>query len=366
MKSRNREILSCLAAVLLGTSLVRSALRPAPLPPPGPVDAAVARLLELQGEDGQWPYEGVYREGGEIPIGYRVGGTAIAATALLHARGSRPEVAAAVGRALRFVLRALDDPRLQASTEPRYDVRVWGQAYALEFLCRLRASGSPVRGGGAVSRLVQALLEEEVPGGGWNYASRRVHGSFVTAPVVQALLWARSQGEPVPEGVFARAREVLESSRAGDGSFSYFGVRGKGGGGDERDLLPGSVARAPACEATLSLLGRGAPGRLAASLDAFHAHWEELEKRRRQPGTHEGAYGIAPYYFYYGHRYAAQAIQLLPPAGRARERARLREALLRTRDGDGTWNDRTFPRSRAFGTSMAVLALLGDAVPLPP
>ncbi|MCZ6817225.1 MAG: hypothetical protein O7F76_11115, partial [Planctomycetota bacterium] len=54
-----------------------------------------------------------------------------------------------------------------------------------------------------------------------------------------------------------------------------------------------------------------------------------------------------------------------PSELRAAERARLREVLLRTRATDGTWNDRVFPRSRNYGTAMAVLALLADRVPLP-
>src|SRR5438876_8661 len=45
---------------------------------------AVAQLVALQ-DTGEWPYEGVYRVRGEIPVGYRVGGTAIVAAALLHA-----------------------------------------------------------------------------------------------------------------------------------------------------------------------------------------------------------------------------------------------------------------------------------------
>ena len=48
------------------------------------------------------------------------------------------------------------------------------------------------------------------------------------------------------------------------------------------------------------------------------------------------------------------------------ERERLLRAILKTRDADGTWNDRVFDRSRAYGTAMVVLALLGDASPLPP
>src|SRR5690606_1393777 len=54
----------------------------------------------------EWPYEGVYRAHGEIPIGYRIGGTAICASALVRAPGygsdaTRREV---VERATRFIL----------------------------------------------------------------------------------------------------------------------------------------------------------------------------------------------------------------------------------------------------------------------
>src|SRR5262249_18831615 len=103
-----------------------------------------------------------------------------------------------------------------------------------------------------------------------------------------------------------------------------------------------------------------------ASIAAFYKYWDELDKRRQKKGTHEGPYLIAPYYFYYGHRYAAQAIALLPAESRAKERERLLEVILKTRDEDGTWNDRVFPRTRNYGTAMVVLALLGDKTPVPP
>ena len=128
----------------------------------------------------------------------------------------------------------------------------------------------------------------------------------------------------------------------------------------------GSSARSAVCETTLILLGGGSPAAVRGALDAFHTHWEELNKRHQKTGTHEGPYRIAPYYFYYGHRFAAQAIQFLPEADRPAARDRLLETILRTRDADGTWNDSVFPRSRAYGTAMVVLALLGDQAPLPP
>src|SRR5262249_474286 len=177
------------------------------------------------------------------------------------------------------------------------------------------------------------------------------------------LLLARAQGEEVPDDLLARARKALEGSRTESGAFAYSGPRP---GKESPNLLPGSVARSPVCETTLVLLGGGSAKASQAALDAFHQHWDQLEKRRQQPGTHKPPYGIAPYYFYYGHRYAAQAIEMLPEKARAVERERLLRLILRTRDADGTWNDRVFPRSRNYGTAAAVLALLGDRTPLPP
>jgi hypothetical protein len=332
---------------------------------------ALPKLVAMHEDGGQWPYEGVYRVEDDIPIGYRIGGTAIVGTTLLAA-GTRDDRqnADAIQQALRFVLERLDDPLMAPSTENRYDVRVWGQAYALEFLCRVRAAGQAGERAGAINqwipRLVATLIEEQIQDGGWNYANHRRHASFVTAPVTQALLLARAQDEKVPDEVFVRARHVLEKSRTAAGGFVYGGVVGANTERDVRAKIPGAIARSPACETTLMLLGGGSPQAVQAALDAFYEHWQELEKRRRKQGTHDGPYGIAPYYFYYGHRYAAQAIEMLPEAERPKERARLLEFILKTRDADGTWNDRVFPRSRNFGTAMIVLALLGEKTPMPP
>ncbi len=331
---------------------------------------AVPEIVKMQ-EEGQFPYEGVYRVDGDIPMGYRVGGTAIVAGALLHAADSQDaDAAAAVSRGLEYVLRGLDHPLLTPSTEDAYDVRVWGHAYALEFLCHLRAAKrlgkQPKEAEAWIPKLVKSLVAEQIDDGGWNYAGYRRHASFVTAPVLQALLAARGQGEKVPDSVFRRGREVLEGSRLDTGAFLYSGRLGSGARPDARGQVPGSIARSPICETTLRLLGSGSADAILASLNAFHEHWKELEARRRKSGTHEGAYGIAPYYCYYGHRYAAQAIEMLPAERRPQERERLLEVILRTRDADGTWNDRVFPRSRNFGTAMIVLALLGERTPVPP
>lgn len=389
---------------------------------------AVAALLEMQEPDGSWPYEGVYRVGGEIPLGYRVGGTAIVSTALLSA--APDEAAAAIQRGVDYILTALPDPLLAPSTVDAYDVRVWAHGYTLEFFCRLRAAGRAAPRADEIEswidRLVATLRTEQLGDGGWNYANRRAHAGFVTAPIVQALLLARQQGEDVPPDVLNRAATALRSSRYANGAFAYSGAasaarrrnadsrptsaptttaapRGDGAPSTntasadpagavrsadptsrsssapraatqrwsrEETLLIGSIARSPICETTLLLLGDGSPDAIRRALDDFHTHWEHLETRRKKTGTHVPPFGIAPYYFYYGHRYAAQAIEFLPPGERAAARARLLATILKTRDADGTWNDRVFRRSRNFCTAMIVLALLGErqpgAMPLSP
>jgi len=335
------------------------------------VARAVKELVPLQEAGGDWPYEGVYRVRGEIPMGYRIGGTALVSQALLY--GAPPtdkNVTAAMERALDFMFVGLGDSRMAPSTRDAYDVRVWGQCCALEYLCRLRAAkrlfDRREKVESWIRKLTAALIEEELSGGGWNYATRRAHAPFVTAPVVQALLWAKAQGETVPDKVLGRARDALLTSRTKDGGFTYSGVLTSKSAPNSRARVPGSIGRAPLCETTLVLLGAGSPDAVAVALDAFHEHWGELEKRRKQHGTHAPPFGVAPYYFFFAHRYAGQAIAVLPQSRQSGERERLLALLLRTRDDDGTWNDRVFPRSRNFGTAMAVLALLGDRIPSPP
>ena len=333
-------------------------------------------MLELQEDDGAWPYEGVYRVRDDnrrrvIPVGYRIGGTAIVCTSLLYAIDKpEPELAgkmdAAIVKATRRILRELEHPLMKASTANRYDVRVWGHIYALDYFCRLkkqkRFAELKKESNPWIERLVKILIEEEIRGGGWNYANQRQHASFVTAPAVHALLLAKSTGAKIPDEVFQRSAEILKKSRTEKGAYQYSGTTG----GRRRDaLLPGSIARSAGCEATLTLLGKGDKKHLQQSIDAFHKYWDELEKRRQKTGTHVPPYGVAPYYFYYGHRYLALAIQFLPENKQAAEFRKFNKVLMKTRDDDNTWNDRVFQRSRGFGTAMAILALRTKHVPLP-
>ena len=329
------------------------------------IKEAVTRLIELQHSDGAWPYEGVYRVGGKIPVGYRIGGTSIVCSALISSGTDLDEkfLKSAVTDGTNLILEELEDPLMKPSRTGRYDVRIWGHIYALDYFCRLKNTKGfdelKEKTNPKIKELTEAVIFQEIESGGWNYANKSRHCCFVTAPAVQSLLLAKKAGQEVPDAVFERALNKLSKSRHEDGVFPYTGT------GSRRDTQAGSAARAPVSEATIMMLGHGNPELLQTSLDNFHKNWDELEKRRKKTGTHKPPHGIAPYYFYYAHRYAAQAIRMLPTDQQAAEFKKFVKVLLKTKDEDNTWNDRVFKQSKAYGTAMSLLALSRDHVELP-
>jgi hypothetical protein len=348
------------------------------------VGASYAFLLSRQEagegagpERAEWPYEGVYRVGGKIPIGYRVGGTGICAMALLGNPAFKGDAAAeeAVARSRDFVVASIGHPLMTPEYDGGYDVRGWGYTYGLLFLLKVKDAGLvPREQGAAVERaivfFIEAIERTEIPeAGGWNYA--RPPGRegklvvcppspFMTAPTLMALFEARARGYSVDPGVVERALKSLEAGREESGAYAY-----SGSGEKKKEGVPGAVGRMLAAETALYLAGRGNARDVRAAVDAFIVHWEWLDKRRALPGTHERPYSVAPYYFYYAHYFAAQAVELLPEQERAEYRRRITALLFSVRQEDGTWNDRVFPRSASYGTAMASLALMMPELPRP-
>src|SRR5262249_46626117 len=131
------------------------------------------------------------------------------------------------------------------------------------------------------------------------------------------------------------------------------------------DGTPGAVGRMLVGETTLLLAGRSDVSRVRGALDAFIAHWDRLEERRAQSGTHKPPFQVAPYYFYFAHLAAAQAVEQLPEYERPEYRKKFLELLFRTRDNEGRWNDRVFPRSANYGTACAIMAMMAPKVAAP-
>ena len=333
------------------------------------------RLEELhedaKGLGDEWPYEGVYRVGpdGRIPGGYRVGGTAIVVEGLLEYTGLRKHDGQlkAVRAAAAFIIRMLDeDPSMAPGPKRGYDVRGWGHTYALSFL--LRALEHEVlepevanQAREAVEFLLNCLKVNEVEDGGWNYASKTNASPFQTGATLLVLYRTQAAGFEVPRGLVARGLEALKRGRRQDtGAWSY-SVRP--GQRSHREKMHASSARAAIAELALHHAGQSTSRDLRRAVDGFFDGWEHLLKRKSQQGTHEGPYSIAPYYFYFGHGYVAHAIEALPEKQRPELREQLRKVLLMTRDEDGSWNDRIFPRTSGYCTAMVLMALRAPDLP---
>ncbi|MFN5496687.1 MAG: hypothetical protein ACK5WD_06500 [bacterium] len=344
------------------------------------MSVGVAKIVSMQ-EKGpgaeiaaEWPYEGVYRVGGKIPYGYRVGGTSIAGMALLTAPGFADDAARkdAISRAIDFVAKSKDEPLLSPDYGGNYDVRGWAHCYGLRFLLAAKkasAVGDAQKPAvdAAIAFYLDALKKTEIPKvGGWQYArgpgleNPCPTSPFMTAPCLMALLEAKESGLEVSDELIARTVKALEITRGESGYVAYNASRQTR---DDTGQIPGAIGRMCAVEAALAHAGKGDAKRLRFAVDKFFEFWPELEKRRKKTGTHVAPYGVAPYYFFYAFTHAAQAIEFLPEADRPELRAKFRELLFKVRDEDGTWNDRVFPRSASFGTAMSVLALAEAGVP---
>ena len=349
------------------------------------VSTAVTRIEAMQSKGpggdvvAEWPYEGVYRVGGDIPYAYRVGGTSITGLALLEAPGlaQSPERNAALIRAVEFVVQSPDEPLMSfdpAVYRGGYDVRNWGHCYGLRFLLRAKSTLklSPeltLKVDRAMQFFLEALKKTEIPTvGGWQYARKSGienvsdMSPFMTAPCLEALLEAKAAGLEISPELLERTCAALELCRGASGYVAYGTAKPIR---DQEQQIPGAMGRMCATEVALAKAGKQDNARLRFAVEAFFKHWEELEKRRKTQGTHLAPYGVAPYYFYYAHLYAAEAIALLPAAEQPELAERFLATLLKSRDTDGTWNDRVFPRSAAYSSAMSVLALLDIKSALP-
>ena len=346
---------------------------------------SVKFLLEVQEgpSDSEWPYEGVYRMPGDgpkefisrgliIPMGYRVGGTSIAGMALLRSTDELSKRNEALERARTFVVEATASPYMVHEYAGGYDVRGWGYIYGARFLMAMQAAGLVPKDQAEAHRAatdfyVTGIEAIEIPtSGGWNYSRRGAldksgaASPFMTAPALQALFEAKRAGIAFDPETVDRGLVALKNSRTDDGHIAY---SAQGQTRESSKMIPGAIGRMVAVETVRSQAGQGSPEDLRRALDAFNENWNELLKRKSKSGTHARPYGVAPYYFFYAHGYAAEAIEELPEADRAPYRKKLMELLFSTREKDGVWNDRVFPRSRAYGTSIALQVITQPEAP---
>src|SRR5262249_34124818 len=129
----------------------------------------------------------------------------------------------------------------------------------------------------------------------------------------------------------------------------------------QANLPRGSVGRSQACNFALWLWHAGNVGEkeLQAGLEIFATEHEYIQMGRKRPIPHDSWYATAPYYYYFGHYYAARLVEKLGGQARMLHSPVIIAGVLPYQEPDGSWWD--FPMwdyHKPYGTAFAIMTLL--------
>ena len=355
--------------------------KPKPVDQPSPdrieksIERGVGLLLELQNKDGSWGSADSSRPG-EIyaPVpgahhAFKAAVTALCISALMEVGGDAPTVGEAIDRGEAWLFDRLPSVR-RATPDAFYNT--WTHAYGIQTLAKMlgRKPDDAERRDKILDLIDQQLdmLDRfETVGGGWTYYDFLAHTkkpsdagfSFVTATALVALAEARGAGVKIPQRLVDRATASIRRQRNPDYSYLY---------GEYLKYRPrrpinrpaGSLGRSQACNLAMRLWGDKTVTDevLRTWLDRLFARNGWLDIGRKRPIPHESWFGVAGYFFYYGHYYAALCIDQLPLDQRAPFQDQLADRLLALQEKDGSWWDYPlYNYHRQYGTALALMSL---------
>lgn len=313
------------------------------------LDRALDVLVRGQRSDGRWPGPRWGGQGEAFDLGalgnMDLAIAAVAARALHTWRDRHPGAAAALRRAESLLLRETLVDR-ESTAWPYADAyRLVHFAGRLDELPEDQAAEVRAAMQGWVDALVAQQDELGGPFSHFTYTS-----TFVTAAAASSLRVAADAGLDVPERVFTRAAESLESARGPEGRFGYLMDHPFVG----RSRL-GAAARGPLCEEALTACGDDRRAVYAETVEDFlSAYGDSLEKARKANFHVPALDHTAGYFFFH---------DLLPACRVARASGDRAEALcdqLLARlcelpEWDGAFVDSGHSYGKAYGTAMALL-----------
>lgn len=337
------------------------------------VDRGVAYLLRSQRADGSWGSPALLG-GVEITAGigshhaFSVAVTSLCVSALLETGGGA-EVDRAIALGETYLYSELPKVRRH---DPMLIYNVWAHAYGIQVLTDLhrRHAGNDARRQ-RIEDLIRdqydKLTKYESAQGGWGYydfdyglqrpASSST--SFVNAAVLVAMHEAKKIGVPPPEKILRRGIAMTQFQRQPDGTFQYGTyLRNKPTHAVHRP--GGSLGRSQACHLALRLWGD------EQSTDAVAKEWLDrlitrngwLSMGRKKPVPHESFFAVAGYFYYFGHYYAALAINQLPAADRPFYQDHLAAIILDLQEADGSWWDYPmYDYHKPYGTAYSLIIL---------
>ncbi|HEX5138778.1 MAG TPA: hypothetical protein VFY93_17530 [Planctomycetota bacterium] len=255
---------------------------------------------------------------------------------------------------------------------------IWPYGYGIRALATALREGAP----GADREAIVATMRQILKGldrlqthdGGWSYLDFNTplerptaSNSFTTATVLVGLHEARAAGVDVPQKMIDRAVKYLWRNRTPDGNYWYsIGWQWRPHGPINRPQ--GSSMRNQACNLALHLFDpeRCGTKELRLGLEQLRDNHRFAIVALRRPVPHESFYNVSGYFYLYGYQYAALVLEQVPEADRRAFTPFVAEAILKTRQPDGSfWDYPTYDYHKYYGTGYALIAL-SRCPPAPP
>lgn len=238
------------------------------------------------------------------------------------------------------------------------DEILWARAYRVRFVARyaqLRASGAKASSGEAerakavLGPAVEALSRLQPETGMWFH---EYGNPFAVATALQALAYARDQGQAVDAEIVARGVGALRRCRTEKGAFTY----GDPGRRPPRATEEAAAGRMPLCELALLQWGKSEPADLHKALAAAFEHHGLLAAVRKYD-DHADRHGYGGFFFWFDMLGRAEATTFVADkAQRDVWRAQQKKLVLDLPEFDGVFVD-SHELGRAYGAAMALLCL---------
>ena len=320
------------------------------------LDRALGWIVSNQNEDGSWaPPMPCHTE--DIGFshfayyGYREGAHGVVLRALLLAPES-PAIREALERGLAWTL--------EQSILPRgddWDVDgTWGVVYSFDAIShaavdpRFASEKWQVAFRERAGELLVELDRRQTLEGGWAYYDDPPFTekptwatSFTTALLLPGLRVAEDELDwEVPEHMLERAVEAVRRCALPNGAYSYdISARPEGYDLEDINQPAGSLCRIQVCNWALAKCGVGwvTQDKMREGVGwLFRLHtW--LDMARLEPIPHHKYYANSGYFYFFGHAYAAEVIELLPREEREGWHRKLRAEVIKLQADDGAASD---------------------------
>lgn len=216
---------------------------------------------------------------------------------------------------------------------------------------------------------VDRLLRLQALDGGYGYFDFDHHldppsggqsTSFNTGAALLALLRAKDAGFRVPDHAMRRGHASLKRMALPDGAYIYSFSHLNAGPLGRSNKIEGSLTRSPCCNLALFRLNDDWMNatRLKKGVQNLLDHHEYVEIARQRQYPHETWFANAPYYYYFGHYYAALNFAHLDSDASMAQADALAAFVAKTPDTDGSfWDYPLYGYTKAYGTALATLCL---------